>query len=114
LELAQLLTSAHFRDVACIPLLDNPISYRCVAKEFVHAIGSPGARELWRGIARVWSVLDALSNKLREVELLAGQPDDTEFKLLRHSSLLLPQKALGVGRDTYSQPRGKILKCQQF
>jgi hypothetical protein len=95
---AQLLTSAHFLDIACNYLLANPIRYRYVAKEFVCAIGSPDERELWRGIARVWSVVDALTNKLREAEFLADQPDDTEFKLLRHSSLLLPNNVRGDRR----------------
>jgi hypothetical protein len=85
---AQLLTSQHFLDISCSPFLGNRIRYRYVAKAFVQAIGSPDEHELWRGIARVWSVVDALSNRLREAEFLADQPDDTEFKLLRHSSLV--------------------------
>jgi hypothetical protein len=89
---ARLLTSAHFLEVACNPLLDNPLRYRHVANEFVHAIGSPDEHELWRGIARVWSVIEALTNRLREATFHRDQPDETEFKLLRHSSLLLPKK----------------------
>lgn len=91
---AQLLTSAHFLDIACNPLLANRIRYRYVAKSFVQAIGSQNEHELWRGIARIWSVVDALANRLREAQLFADQPDDTEFKLLRHSSLV------GTGHDT--------------
>jgi hypothetical protein len=86
---AQLLTCARFLDIGCNPLLENSIRYRYVAKAFVHAVGCPDDHELWRGIARVWSVVDSLANKLRDAESLGDEPDDTEFKLLRHSSLLL-------------------------
>src|SRR3954447_1018876 len=87
--IAQLLTSARFLDIACNPLLEHSIRYRYVANAFVHAIGSPDEHELWRGIARVWSVVDSLANRLRDAGSLGDEPDDTEFKLLRHSSLLL-------------------------
>jgi hypothetical protein len=85
---AQLLTSPQFLDNACSPLLDNRIRHRYVAKAFVQAIGSPDEHEVWRGIARVSAVVDALTSRLRESEFLTDQPDDTEFKLLRHSTLL--------------------------
>ncbi|RFZ40357.1 hypothetical protein DAVIS_02902 [Mycobacterium marinum] len=92
---AQLLTSAHFLDNACSPLLDNQTRHRYVAKAFVQAIGSPDEYEVWRGIARVGSVVDALTSRLRESEFLTDQPDDTEFKLLRHSTLLCRRRCRG-------------------
>jgi hypothetical protein len=97
---AQLLTTAHFLDVACNPLLDDPFRYRYVANEFVHAVGAPDEHELWRGIARVWAVVDALTNRLREAAFRMDQPDDTEYKLLRNSSLLLPKKIEGYCSGT--------------
>jgi hypothetical protein len=87
---AQLLTRAQFLDIACSPLIRDPVRYRYVSKEFVKVMGGPDHRELWRGIEKVWSVVRALTNKLREAEFRNDQPDDTEFKLLRHCSLLSP------------------------
>jgi hypothetical protein len=89
---AQLLTSPRFLDNACSPLIQDPVRYRYVSKEFVKVIGDLDQYELWRGTEKVWSVVRAMTNKLREAEYQADQPDDTEFKLLRHSSLLLPKK----------------------
>jgi hypothetical protein len=85
---AQLLTRRSFLDIACSPLVDDRIRYGYVAKEFVQAMGAPDEHELWRGIARVWSVVDALAKRVLEAQLFADRPDDTEFKLLRHSSLV--------------------------
>jgi hypothetical protein len=75
--------------------------------------GAPDHRDLWRGTETVWSVVGALTNKLREAEYQADQPDNAEFKLLRYFSLLLPKKVDG-DRQILSPPPGKERECQQF
>ena len=85
---AQLLTSPHFLDNACSPRIRDPVRYRFVSNEFVKMMGTTEQHDLWGGTEKVWSVVRALTNKLRDAESLGDQPDDTEFKLLRRSSLL--------------------------
>jgi hypothetical protein len=58
-------------------------------------MGTPEHHDLRRGTEKGWSAVRALTNKLREAESLGDQPDDTEFKLLRHFSLLLPREVRG-------------------
>lgn len=59
-------------------------------------IGRPEAQSTSATRRRVGSVVDALTNRLREAAFLMDQPDDTEFKLLRHSSFLLPKKVRNI------------------
>ena len=92
---AQLLTSPHFLDNAYSPRIQDRVRYRFVSDEFVRVMRIPEHHDLWRGTDRVWSVLRALTNKLRDAESFGDQPDDNEFKLLRHSSLLLPRTVRG-------------------
>ncbi|BBY08936.1 hypothetical protein [Mycobacterium noviomagense] len=93
--IAQMLTSTQFLDTACNPSLATPVRYAHVTAQFAAALRVDDRSDLWRGVERIWAVVRTLTNELRRAASHDRIPDDTQFKLLRYSSLPARYRSAG-------------------